>query len=350
MTEAACAGEIRAMALVGRIHRACKRDQPVGFPWVQWLCQAASEGSIVAVEELRLCQHRDNCNDIRLAHQSKYKYGILRRHLDHEVVQHLENVCRYLESMRSWIQSNSHRQFEDLTPYSFTALHIVAIGGGECAVVDFLVDQGVDVDQRNFTDETPLLCALRAGHVDIARTLLKRGADPTLATILGETPLHHIAFLEADAVPDTLQLLLEHGAGIDAVSSGTEASTFFSEEEFLYETRAFYGTPLMWAVQARRIDVVRELLQHGADPTASQAVNDDNLHDVVFEGSEPSMSPLFYAAHNSDAEIVKELLGHPKCQALQTEQGMVSKRDILGQPDFVLMCVQPLNPLHPYCA
>lgn len=38
---------------------------------------------------------------------------------------------------------------------------------------------------------TPLTCAIENGDPDVVRTLLELGADPNLAPIDGQTPLHH---------------------------------------------------------------------------------------------------------------------------------------------------------------
>lgn len=49
--------------------------------------------------------------------------------------------------------------------------------------------------------ETPLLHASRQGHFDVAKYLLEQGADPSISSDLGATPLHHAAGIGLLAYP-----------------------------------------------------------------------------------------------------------------------------------------------------
>jgi ankyrin repeat protein len=102
---------------------------------------------------------------------------------------------------------------------------------GHWRLCQFLIESGANVDVREIkTGETPLHAALSsrrmAQHL-VVKVLLDAGADPNLATnpsaesaafmrdarTRGETPLHRAA---AFASEDTIQLLLDAGAKIDA--------------------------------------------------------------------------------------------------------------------------------------
>lgn len=98
-----------------------------------------------------------------------------------------------------------------------------------------------NVEIRTRDDESPLMMAALKGHLDLARTLIERGADVNKT---GWTALHYAATGGHLAI---IELLLEHHAYIDAESpNGT--------------------TPLMMAAQYGSIDAVRLLLEAGADP------------------------------------------------------------------------------------
>jgi ankyrin repeat protein len=132
---------------------------------------------------------------------------------------------------------------------------------GHWKVADFLIGAGADPNWREpATGETPLHSALskagRPHYAYVVRLLLERGADPNAATLpnvetgafmrdvrtKGETPLHRAAAF-ADA--DVIRMLIEAGAD---------------------RTRrdAHGDTPLSWASWHLRPGAVLALLAHGS--------------------------------------------------------------------------------------
>ena len=111
---------------------------------------------------------------------------------------------------------------------------IAAAFHGHRRLCQFLIESGANANFREAdTGETPLHAALssrRAAQHWIVKVLLDGGADPNVATnasietgafmrdvrTRGETPLHRAA---AFASEDTVQLLLDTGARIDAKDS-----------------------------------------------------------------------------------------------------------------------------------
>jgi uncharacterized protein len=103
---------------------------------------------------------------------------------------------------------------------------------GHWRLCRFLIEQGADVNDADPENgETPLHAALcttdRVAHDRVLKVLLAAGADTNVATLdgantdgfmrdartKGETPLHRAA---AFGTEETIRLLLEHGAKIDA--------------------------------------------------------------------------------------------------------------------------------------
>ena len=124
----------------------------------------------------------------------------------------------------------------------------------------FLLENGADTNVREAeTGETPLHAALsshRPAQHWVVKVLLEAGADPNVATKNGgetgafmrdcrtrqETPLHRAA---AFASADTIQLLLDAGAKIDAKDANGDS-------------------PLSWASWHLRPDaILRKLLYNG---------------------------------------------------------------------------------------
>jgi hypothetical protein len=110
-------------------------------------------------------------------------------------------------------------------------------GGDDDALAGVLLaGAAVDVDERDDGGATPLALAVERGRVELARTLLRRGADATPAIARAPTA-------------ELVDLLVAAGADVNA--------------------RDEHGaTPLSCAVRRQCVDVADALLRHGADVNA----------------------------------------------------------------------------------
>jgi hypothetical protein len=91
---------------------------------------------------------------------------------------------------------------------------VSAAAAGEIHLVDYLLAHGVDVNTRAQNGESPLGAAAAAGQMEVARLLIIRGArldDRTLITL--NTPLIEAAQMNRT---EMVKLLLEHGANFNA--------------------------------------------------------------------------------------------------------------------------------------
>ncbi len=121
----------------------------------------------------------------------------------------------------------------------------VAIREGSMKVADFLLKQpSLQVEARNVQGESPLMMAALNGQLALARRLIERKAEVNKT---GWTPLHYAATSATPVSASMVRLLLEHHAYIDAESPNRT-------------------TPLMMAAQYGLPEVVRLLLEEGADP------------------------------------------------------------------------------------
>jgi uncharacterized protein len=121
-------------------------------------------------------------------------------------------------------------------------LLMVAIQENSVKTVDYLINvKGIDLNQANMTNETPLMFAALYGLLPEVKTLVNQKEVPVNRT--GWTPLHYAC---TNGHIEIAAFLLDKGAAVDALSPN--------------ET-----TPLMMAIRAGNIQLVRLLLDRGAD-------------------------------------------------------------------------------------
>ena len=119
---------------------------------------------------------------------------------------------------------------------------MVAMQENSTKTVDYLINsKGIDLNQPNMTDETPLMFAALYGQLAEVKTLVDQKQVPVNRS--GWTPLHYAC---TNGHYDIALFLLDKGAAVDALSPN--------------ET-----TPLMMAIRAGNIQLARLLLDRGAD-------------------------------------------------------------------------------------
>ena len=138
-----------------------------------------------------------------------------------------------------------------------TPLHYAAVCNIHDIATFLIVEHSQDVNALGFNEsETPLHVASRWGHVEIARVLLRHGADTEAQDNGDHTPLELVTL---QGHVEVSQILLEHGANANA-----------QDEERC--------TLLYWASEWGKPEVAQVLLSHGADATAQCKYNETPLH------------------------------------------------------------------------
>jgi ankyrin repeat protein len=119
---------------------------------------------------------------------------------------------------------------------------MVAIQENSVKTVDYLINaKGIDLNQPNMTDETPLMFAALYGQLAEVKIMVDQKQVPVNRP--GWTPLHYAC---TNGHVEIATFLLDKGAAVDALSPN--------------ET-----TPLMMAIRAGNIQLARLLLDRGAD-------------------------------------------------------------------------------------
>ena len=159
-------------------------------------------------------------------------------------------------------------------------LYAAREGHSEAAMA--LLDADADIDQVSLGDHTsPMLIAMINGHFDLAMTLFERGADPSLASDAGVTPLY--AALDAQWAPkarypqqqayqqqeltylDVIETLVE--AAVDPNVRLTKHLWYMSYTFDLLSVDTKGATPFWRAAYALDVEAMKLLVAHGADPS-----------------------------------------------------------------------------------
>jgi uncharacterized protein len=220
-----------------------------------------------------------------------------------------------------------------------TALHWAA-AEGHGAVVEALIEGGVDIRQRSNAGSTPFMFAVRKGDMRSVRALLAAGADvnqkrPDLATPL------LVAIINGHE--DLVDLLLDKGADPNAEGGSTDLSVQGSRArpiKITLKTPSYrdqlkdvgteggngannsWGRPLQaaihvanWhvsdefiAVNIDRLRVIKSLIKHGADVNARNTDMEPRWSGARYRRRQVGLTPFLAAARQADIEVMRLLL------------------------------------------
>lgn len=170
-------------------------------------------------------------------------------------------IKKLLEAGANVNQQNHNRQ---------TAL-MLAAQNRNIESVKLLLDAGADIHVKDLDEMTPLLHAVKGGNLEITKLLYEKGGKKDLSDEL--TAAIALSIAVGNAQPEMVKFLLQTGINPNF--------------------RSKYRTAITTAAMRRSVEVVRLLIEAGADV---------NLY------SANSQSPLGWASQYGYTEIVKLLL------------------------------------------
>jgi ankyrin repeat protein len=222
-------------------------------------------------------------------------------------------ATRLMDALRSGDEVGLRKQLQDdpsatnLKGTSGSTPLMYAVLYGDADSVQLLLEAGADPNIRNDAGATALLWAV--DNVDKTRLLLKAGADVNARSDDGRTPL--LSAIGRAASADVVKLLLDHGANPSATAHSYRGPT----------------TPLRQAADAGDAVIVKMLLDHGAEVkgTAILALisalnaNSPECVDQLIESIEPkAMSGVLQflvpargtPAGFGNTALIKKLIAH----------------------------------------
>ena len=178
-----------------------------------------------------------------------------------------------------------------------------AAAGGHWEIVDLLIGAGADVNASSSGKFTPLMFAARTGDLKSAELLLDAGAEVNVATEDGLSPLL-IASASLDAITGSdYRLVVEESQheSLGALLLERGADVTQSDQ---------YGmTALHYAVEMNKPSLLKALLKRDADPNAQLTQGlPFRRGDYVGREAYDGASPFWLAARLGNVEMMRELL------------------------------------------
>ena len=184
------------------------------------------------------------------------------------------------------------------------------------AAVDALLAAGADPNARSARGFTPLLFVAREGHVGVLDRLVRAGAD--VDDTLPDNGMSALVLAVYNAQYDFANALLERGADPDAASHGWTAL-----HQVVWTRRPNLGRNPPFPVPLGELDafdLVRALAAHGAnlDAQQSEEPRDGNRNILRRIGS----TPFLQAAKVADVDMMRLLVELGADPSLTTDEGV----------------------------
>ncbi|KAH6842426.1 hypothetical protein B0I37DRAFT_381908 [Chaetomium sp. MPI-CAGE-AT-0009] len=237
LLKSATLGDPWAQAMAHRIFQALQEEIPNEVPLRDWLYKAAVNGSRVALESLEQVDsslHGDALETFRstfCGNPEKYFINVP-MNMDNDAANVVNDRG---DTVLHWLASTG--QTERLRSFTSTKLPAHVLNG------------------QNHQGDTPLVCAVRAGHFHAMAELLSRNADAGIANSAGENGLHFLKSLDEAFVVQAAHMLAAARADRNAEATAYTGPTYLETKPIVK------GCPRLRAVLSNRPDVLRVLLE-----------------------------------------------------------------------------------------
>jgi ankyrin repeat protein len=189
------------------------------------------------------------------------------------------------------------------TPFLF------AVRKGDMRSVKAFLAAGSDVNEKRVDLATPLLVAVINGHEDLVDLLLEKGADPnaeggsTDLSVQGSKARPIKITLKTPSYRDQLREVgTEGGNGANnswgrPLQAAIHVANWHVSDEFI-------------AVNVDRMRVIKSLLKHGADVNSRNTDMEPRWSGARYRRRQVGLTPFLAAARQADIEVMRLLLEH----------------------------------------
>jgi ankyrin repeat protein len=136
----------------------------------------------------------------------------------HDTPLHFAVCCRMFQKVKLLLEHGANVNVVT-GRWGITPLHSTASNGNSAETTQLLIDYGADIEARDGYGATPLSTAAQNrdnGYAPVAEVLLKNGADVNTIDRNGMTPLHHAV---RRGHVDVVRILIKHRANMLIVST-----------------------------------------------------------------------------------------------------------------------------------
>ncbi|XP_065224497.1 uncharacterized protein LOC135848509 [Planococcus citri] len=236
-------------------------------------------------------------------------------------------------------------------------LHVAAANGRKNIVEFFITKAGISANTPDSFLRTPLQVAAQNGHKDVFEILLQNNADfGNVRDPLGYAPVHHA--IQCNHV-EIVKILLEKFKNVDCKTSAGYTPLHIAAEcgrlemvNFLLDCGANVSakhdkgaTPLHLAAQNGHSDVVKALISKGADVNATNLDGATPLHHAVQHDRLEVVNILL--KHGADPNVAQKLHnGTPLHYATRHGQEEIVEVLLAYKADVNLVADELSSPLH----
>jgi cytohesin len=196
-------------------------------------------------------------------------------------------------------------------------------------VPELLFANGASISARDIAGNTPLHAATDHGNVrkDLLELLIAKGADVQARNKAGQTPLHRVCMIRRQDKPleRTAEVLLAHGAEVDAKDKSGNTPFHFAVRnghgkliDLLQAKGAIISKDdnlladeevSLYAVWSNHADVLKVLLDHGADVNTADRYGWSLLHYAAGKGSASTAMTRMLLDKGANPNVVEREYG-----------------------------------------